>query len=72
MPNGDIDYNQKWCKERHDEIEKELERIWGEHGFGAVWKRMDNVEVKLWYIIIGLVFNMGGIVALLLEAVLNG
>jgi tetrahydromethanopterin S-methyltransferase subunit G len=42
MPNGNIEYNQKWCKERHDEIEKELDRVWGEHGFGAVWKHMDK------------------------------
>jgi len=66
MPNG-IEYNQKWCKERHDEIEKELEKVWGEYGFGAVWKRMDAIEKKLWAIIIALIGNMGGIIALLLK-----
>ncbi len=77
MPNGsdgrrDYNYNPRWCEDRHHEIDKKFDGIWGEHGFGAVWNRMDNLEKKLWGIILGLALNLGGVVTLLLQMMLKG
>ena len=66
MPNGD-QFNPKWCQDKHREIDRKFDDVWGERGFAAVWRRMDNIERKLWLIILGLVGNLGGIVAMLIK-----
>ena len=65
MANGEFD--PVWCKERHKEVDKQVARVWGDYGFGAVWMRMDKLEYKLWAIIVGLVLNLGGIFTTLLK-----
>ena len=52
------DYNEKWCNERHEFIEKE---------FDMVGLKIKTIEARLWAIIILLVFNFGGIIAVLLK-----
>jgi len=72
MPNGDGDeYNAKWCRAKHNEIKEDLAKIWGEHGFKAVWNKMDELDKKFFYIILGLTANMGGIIAVLLKMVIG-
>lgn len=51
MANGD--YNQEWCKERHQKMDE----------------RMDKLETKFWWIITLLLINLGGVLVMLLEKV---
>lgn len=52
MPNGyDTTYNQDWCKERHERLDK----------------RMDAIETKFWGIIILLLMNLSGVVTVLMS-----
>lgn len=53
------EFNQKFCDERHQYIKEE---------FGAVWKRMNGTEKKLWTIIILLVANLAGLIGVLLKS----
>jgi len=52
------EFDVRLCEERHKNIEKE---------FVAVWKRMNGTEKKLWAIIILLVGNLAGLLAVLLR-----
>ena len=47
-------YNQDWCKERHDKLDK----------------RIDSLETKFWAIIILLMTNLGGVSIMLLRGAL--
>lgn len=51
-----MDYNKDWCDERHDKIEREFDKM---------WKRIKTFDARLWAIIVLLVFNFGGIIAIL-------
>ena len=52
------EYNKEWCDERHQFIEKE---------FVKVWTKIKTFDARLWAIIVLLVFNIGGIIAVLLK-----
>jgi len=74
MPNGGTnsrheDYNQSWCNERHAELEKRIEQLWGEEhgGIRALWKKLEGVNQKLWGIILGQVAIMGGLIVTLFQ-----
>ena len=53
MPNGRREsdhYNEKWCKERHDKIDKRLNEITGPNGhLKDLHGRINNI----WYLLVG-------------------
>ena len=68
MPNGkDNEYNAKWCREKHERIDKQLAEVWGEEhgGIKAVWKKYDQLNTKLWGIIGLQLTILGGIIVTL-------
>jgi hypothetical protein len=66
MPNGNgngeekYTFNPAWCKERHDRIDEE---------FHKVWDRFKRIDSLMWGILLSLVGNMGGIIAILIQGV---
>ena len=52
------DFNSKFCDERHENIDKK---------FITFCERLDKMEGKIWTIILLLVANMGGILALIFQ-----
>jgi hypothetical protein len=54
MPNGH-EYNQGWCDERHKKIGEE---------FHAVWEKIRIVDNRLWAVLVLLIANLGGVIAL--------
>lgn len=55
MANGD--YNQGWCKERHDKIDRELQ---------IQRQRMDSIEQRQFNILKGTIANIVGVTCTLL------
>ena len=56
MANGE--YNQEWCKERHDKIDRMLE---------IYRQRMDGIEQRQFNILKGTIANLIGISAVLFK-----
>lgn len=52
------DYIQKWCDERHTAIDRE---------FKSVWKRVDALQRLFWSVLIVLIANLAGIIAILVK-----
>ncbi len=52
------DYNEKWCEERHDKIEKE---------FDNVWAKLKNQDNRLWSIIVLQLVVLGGIIGVIIK-----
>lgn len=65
MPNGDNAYNYRWCREKHDDIDREFGRV--EKTFDTVWGAIRSLDRKLWGIIVLLVINFGGIIGILIK-----
>ena len=71
MPDGRREsdhYNQKWCKERHDKIDQDIEnrRLDNEKKFDEAWGAIRRQYAMLWGILAGQLVIMGGIIAVLI------
>lgn len=49
-------FNTKLCDERHEVIDRE---------FKKVWTRVGNMDARIWGVMILLLMNLGGIIAII-------
>jgi len=68
MPNGDKtevshkEYNVAWCDERHRKIDKE---------FQSVWEKLKKQDSLMWGMVLTLIGNLGGVIAIFVKITLG-
>jgi len=71
MANGDDKaFHPQWCKERHERIQTQFKEVWGEHGIKRLKNHMDNIEKRLFQILLGLGLNLIAVIGVLVKVAL--
>jgi len=62
-------YNKEWCDERHKEIIGKVITNKGltDKEFIVIWDKINNLDNRLWFVIVLLFMNLGGVIISILS-----